>query len=169
MGYVDIREREGLARNRQRMSVRQEVRHNPYFSILAGVFSVLTGLILSISGALLPPDDSWLMLWIPAVYIIAAVFALRAARQQLRQGRSRVARPQPGAEKQLLLALRDSGGLTVVEAALETSLTVDEAEEILSRLADRGHLIVQSHDGALFYTLPGRRPGALGENQAPQF
>lgn len=49
------------------------------------------------------------------------------------------------------------GGITPVEAALETSLTVDEAEEILTRFADRGHLVVQSRDGALLYTLPGRR------------
>jgi hypothetical protein len=45
----------------------------------------------------------------------------------------------------------------VVKAALKTSLTVDEAEEHLTRLADRGHLLVQSRDGALFYALPGRQ------------
>jgi hypothetical protein len=67
------------------------------------------------------------------------------------------------------MAIRDSGGLTAVEAALETSLTVDEADEMLTRLADRGHLLVQSHDGALYYTLPGRRSGALGDRTAPQF
>jgi hypothetical protein len=66
--------------------------------------------------------------------------------------------PRLGSEKQLLLAILDAGGsMTPVEAALETSLTVDEAEEILTRFADRGHLVVQSRDGALFYTLPGRR------------
>ncbi len=63
-----------------------------------------------------------------------------------------------GSEKQLLLAILDAGGaITPAEAALGTSLTVDEAEEILTRLADRGHLVVHSRDGALFYTLPGRR------------
>ena len=64
-----------------------------------------------------------------------------------------------GSEKQLLMAIRDADGtITPVEAALETSLTVDEAEEILTRFADRGHLVVQSQDGALLYALPGRRP-----------
>lgn len=68
----------------------------------------------------------------------------------------------PGLEKQLLIALQDSGGtITPVEAALGTSLTVDEAEEILTRFADRGHLVVHSRDGALLYALPGRRaPGS---------
>ncbi len=37
--------------------------------------------------------------------------------------------------------------------------TVEEAEEILSRLADRGHLVVESRNGALLYALPGRRLG----------
>ncbi|HEX6711493.1 MAG TPA: hypothetical protein VF068_14270 [Rubrobacter sp.] len=65
-------------------------------------------------------------------------------------------RPRPGGEKQLIMAILDAGGsITPVEAALETSLTVDE--EILTRFADRSHLLVESRDGALFYTLPGRR------------
>jgi hypothetical protein len=56
------------------------------------------------------------------------------------------------------LAIRAADdGITPVEAALETSLTVVEAEEILTRFADRGHLVVQSRDGALLYALPGRR------------
>ena len=71
-------------------------------------------------------------------------------------------RPGIGSEKRLLLAISDAGGaITPVEAALETSLTVDEAEEILTRFADRGHLVVEGRDGALFYALPGRtNPGA---------
>ncbi len=56
----------------------------------------------------------------------------------------------------MLLAIRDAGGsVTPVEAALRTSLTVDEAEEILTRFADRGHLLVESRDGVLSYALPG--------------
>jgi hypothetical protein len=59
-----------------------------------------------------------------------------------------------GGEKQLLMVLRDTGRVTPVQAALETSLTVDEAEEVLSRLTNRGHLHVESRDGTLFYVLP---------------
>jgi hypothetical protein len=55
------------------------------------------------------------------------------------------------------MVLRDAGGVTPVQAALETPLTVDEAEEILSRLTNRGHLHVESHNGTLFYLLPGSR------------
>jgi hypothetical protein len=46
------------------------------------------------------------------------------------------------------------GGISPVQAAPETSLTVDEAEEILSHSADRGRLFVESHDGAMFYRMP---------------
>jgi hypothetical protein len=60
------------------------------------------------------------------------------------------------------MAIRDAGGsITPVEAALETSLTVDEAEEIHSRLTSRGHLLLESRDGALSYALPGGRSESL--------
>lgn len=36
-------------------------------------------------------------------------------------------------------------------------------------MAGCGHLLVQSHDGTLYYTLPVRRSGTLGEKPAPQF
>ncbi len=65
--------------------------------------------------------------------------------------------PGPGTEKQLLMAVRDSGsGVTPVEAALDTSLTLDEAEDLLSNLASRGHLTVEHRNGALSYVLPGK-------------
>jgi hypothetical protein len=57
----------------------------------------------------------------------------------------------------LLVAIWKADSITLIEAALETSLTVDEAEGILSRLADRGHLRVESRDGTLSYVMPGRR------------
>ena len=92
---------------------------------------------------------------------VTAALACYAAWLLLRAGPGKTG-PGPGSEKQLLMAIRDGGGITPIEAALETSLTVDEAEEILTRFADRGHLVVQSRDGALLYTLPGSRlaPGS---------
>ena len=41
------------------------------------------------------------------------------------------------------MAILEIGGrITPVEAALKTSLSVDEAESILSRLATHGHLLI---------------------------
>lgn len=60
-------------------------------------------------------------------------------------------------ERELLSALRNNGGsLTPAEAAMETSLTVKEADEMLSGLANGGHLLVGSEGGALRYSLPSR-------------
>ena len=65
-------------------------------------------------------------------------------------------------ERQLLSAIRDNGGsITPTEAAMETSLTVREADRMLSELAGEGHLLVESESGVLFYRLPGRDNAAL--------
>ena len=70
--------------------------------------------------------------------------------------RPRGSGPRYNGEQQLLLAVRQAGdGISPVEAALETSLTVDEAGEMLSCLAARGHLHVEGREGSLFYALPG--------------
>jgi capsular polysaccharide biosynthesis protein len=55
-------------------------------------------------------------------------------------------------EKELLRALGHRGKLTAVEAALETSLTVEEADRILSELAHNGHLKVTVEHGKLLYS-----------------
>jgi len=56
-------------------------------------------------------------------------------------------------EKELLQALGRCGKLTAVEASLETSLSVEEAERILSELAVGGHLEVTVEHGRLHYAL----------------
>ena len=62
-------------------------------------------------------------------------------------------------EKELLEALGRLGELTAAEAALETSLTVEEAERVLSGLAAKGHLRVRARDGGgLFYSFWQREP-----------
>jgi capsular polysaccharide biosynthesis protein len=63
-------------------------------------------------------------------------------------------------EKELLEALGRRGSLTVAGVALETSLTVEEADRMLSSLAAKGHLEVRVEHGRLLY--------ALWERDAPQ-
>ena len=65
-----------------------------------------------------------------------------------------------GKEKELLRALREWGEVTPTRAAIETSLSVAEAEGILRDLAEGGHLEVRVRGGALFYAL-WARPTAL--------
>jgi capsular polysaccharide biosynthesis protein len=56
-------------------------------------------------------------------------------------------------EKELLEALRRRGKLTVAGVALETSLSVEEADRMLSALAAKGHLQVRVEHGRLLYSL----------------
>jgi hypothetical protein len=62
-------------------------------------------------------------------------------------------------ERELLGALRERGELTPAEAAIETSLTVAEADEMLKGLAEGGHLEVRVRGGGLSYSLWGREDG----------
>lgn len=80
--------------------------------------------------------------------------------------KQRRALPSPvNKERDLLSAIRDNGGhITPAEAAMQTSLTVREADKMLSELAAGGHLHVESERGTLFYSLPGRRTPELGSS-----
>ena len=58
-----------------------------------------------------------------------------------------------GKEREILEVLRDRGELTPARAAMETSLTVAEADKMLKKLAEGGHLDVRVRGGGLFYAL----------------
>lgn len=152
MDFVDLqRRREESARDRRKPETsRRSIVRVPLFLfgagfVLGSVISLAYYDMVYVGGfsALLP---------LVMTVVLLCYIGWRLKRCPGRTG------PKLGSEKQLLMAIRSAGGITPVEAALETSLTVDEAEEILTRFADRGHLVVQSRDGALLYALPGRRP-----------
>ncbi len=56
-------------------------------------------------------------------------------------------------ERELLEALQRRGELTPAQAAMETSMTVNEADKMLEDLAAKGHLDVRVRGGGLFYGL----------------
>ena len=60
-------------------------------------------------------------------------------------------------ETELLRAVRRYGPLTVAGAAMECSLSVAEADRMLSELAGKGHLEVRVERGRLLYSLWGDR------------
>jgi hypothetical protein len=146
VGYVD------LQRRREERSHRHEGAHDPYLFLTLGL-----GLATPASWLSLLMFVSGSPLLLVAAPLIPSVVLLMLGVWQLRRKGSSEANPGPGAEKQLLVPIRASGdAITPVEAAIETSLSVDEAEEILSRLAERGHLLIESRDGVLSYALPAR-------------
>ena len=107
-------------------------------------------------GVLAPPGTLVISfgLMIPAVALIAN--ALQETRKQQR------AIQPPDKERELLSAIRDNGGsITPAEVAMETSLTVRDADRMLSELAGGGHLSVERAGGTLRYSLPGKPAGEL--------
>ena len=60
---------------------------------------------------------------------------------------------EKSAEKQLLEVIEANSAITPARAALQTSLTVEEAEQLLSDLAQRGHLDVRVEGSKLVYSL----------------
>lgn len=65
-----------------------------------------------------------------------------------------VDREEKHTEQQLLEAIERHGEVTPARAALETSLTVSEAERMLFDLANRGHLEVRVEGAKILYGLP---------------
>jgi hypothetical protein len=91
------------------------------------------------------------------VFMFPALVLFALGISKLQEKKQRSIPPKLGKERELLSAIRDNGGsITPTEAAMETSLTVREADGMLSELAGGGHLMVESKSGALFYSLPGR-------------
>lgn len=158
MGYVDLRKRATQQKRdpREPAEPRYYTGRNPYLLVVLGfVLGILASILASPTfyiGFNGPDPFATLLLLIAGVTVLGYLNWLLLRRSP------EVSGPKFGGEKQLLLAIQSTGGsITPVEAALETSLTVGEAEEILTRFADRGHLLVESRDGVLSYALPGRR------------
>ncbi len=61
-------------------------------------------------------------------------------------------RDEGHAEQQLLEAIERHGEITPARAALETSLSVVEADSMLCELAEKGHLEVRAREGKLVYS-----------------
>ena len=58
-----------------------------------------------------------------------------------------------GKEKEILGALEERGEITPATAAMRTSLTVDEASEMLEELTREGHLKLRMQSGTMAYAL----------------
>ena len=130
---------------------------SPKAQAVTGV--VTGGLILLAAALLIAFTDFWWLLfffgW--AVFPALGVFARGVAGLM----ESRPPGPQAAnvRERELLQALQRRGELTPAEAAMETSLTVNEADKMLEDLATKGHLDVRARGGGLFYSLWGSEGG----------
>jgi hypothetical protein len=110
------------------------------------------GLILLAAALLILYTQFWWLIFVFgwAVFPAFGVFARGVAGLvDTSQGPS----PKNGKERELLEALGRHGELTPTQAAMETSLSVAEADKMLSGLAEAGHLEVRARGGALLYAL----------------
>lgn len=123
------------------------------------VTGLVTGGLILLSAALLVAfTDFWWLIFVFgwAVFPAFGVFARgvagmvdsRPEKPEIPSGNTR--------ERELLEAIKDHGEITPAQAAMETSLTVSEADKMLGELAEGGHLDVRVRGGGLFYALWNR-------------
>jgi hypothetical protein len=95
----------------------------------------------------------WWLIFVFGWMIFPAFGLLVRGIAGLSEGRTVLPSAASGGERELLEALRERGELTPAEAAMDTSLSVAEADQMLKELAEGGHLDVRVRGGGLFYSL----------------
>jgi len=123
---------------------------SPKARAVAGV--VTGGAILLAAAFLILFTDLWWLILIFCWIVFLALGAFARGLAGLMESRQEE-QPPNDKERELLNALRDRGELTPAQAAVETSLTVNEADEMLKELAEGGHLEVRVRGGGLSYSL----------------
>jgi len=134
---------------------------------VATALTMLAPVILSgVLMVVLAPGLWWVFTtygWVafPAFWLLVRGVA------ELHEGRSTTP-ARESKEGELLGALRQWGELTPTRAATETSLSVAEADEMLRKLAEGGHLEVRVRGGAIFYALWTRSAALEAEDREAQ-
>ena len=119
----------------------------------APVLVVLGFVALASSGSYFP-----FFPLVPLFFVLAFFVAPRLGRT-LPRGSPRFGGVQEaqsdtdGREKELLRALERHEEITAARAAMETSLSIAQAEEMLTKLASGGHVEVRARAGTLTYAL----------------
>ena len=118
---------------------------------------VTGGLILLAAALLIGFTDFWWLIFIFgwAVFPAFGVFARGVAGLVDSRPEPAEIPSESSRERELLEAIREHGEITPAQAAMNTSLTVSEADEMLKGLAEGGHLDVRVRGGGLFYALWG--------------
>jgi hypothetical protein len=128
-------------------------RVSPNARAVTGV--VAGGAILLAAAFLILFTDLWWLIFFFGWMIFPALGTFAKGMATLMESRQGKRLPENSKERELLEALRDRGELTPAQAAVETSLTVKEADGMLKELAEGGHLNVRVRGGGLSYSLWG--------------
>ena len=110
---------------------------------------------VALAGVFLFTFTSFWWIWFTFCWVIFPAFGLLVRGiAGLSEGEGRAGIPAGNSkERELLGALREYGELSPAQAAMETSLSVTEADRMLKELAEGGHLDVRVRGGGLFYSL----------------
>lgn len=128
-------------------------RMSPNAQAVTGI--VTGGAILLAAALLILFANLWWLIFIFGWMVFPALGAFARGVVSLVESREKRRLPESYKERELLEALRDRGELTPTQAALATSLTVREADEMLKELAEGGYLQMRVRGGALSYSLWG--------------
>jgi membrane protein implicated in regulation of membrane protease activity len=131
----------------------------------AAALAILGFVALASSGSYFP-----FFPLVPLAFVLALFVAPRLGRT-LPRGSPRFGGVQEaqsdtdGREKELLRALERHEEITATRAAMETSLSIAQSEEMLAKLASGGHVEVRARSGTLAYALHAedRREAGLKE------
>ena len=116
---------------------------------------VIGGGLLLVAASLLLFTQMWWLIFVfgwmffPAIGLFARGVAGLTDATDARPG----GLPENSRERELLEAIKNQGELSPAQAAMETSLTVAEADKMLGELAEGGHLDVRVRGGGIFYAL----------------
>ncbi len=124
---------------------------SPKARAVSGV--VTGGAILLATAFLVLFTDLWWLIFIFGWMVFPALRTFARGIAGLMDSSQEERLPENSRERELLEALRDRGELTPAQAAVETSLTVKEADGMLQELAEGGHLDVRVQGGGLSYSL----------------
>ena len=121
---------------------------------LATSLAVLIPVMLGAASVLFLFTNFWWLIFVFGWAIFPAFGLLLKGVAGLSEGgdRARIL-DGDGKERELLGALREHEEISPTWAAMETSLTVEEADDMLKELAARGHLDVRVRGGGIFYGL----------------
>lgn len=91
--------------------------------------------------------------WVIPFLLVSALGLSARGIAGLLEARSRRPVDNDRKERELLEVLARHGEITPARAALETTLSVSEADRMLSELAKNGHIEVRAREGRLGYAL----------------
>ena len=128
----------------------------PKMQIGIGIVTFASALMLGLAAVLggwTAMFDPFAVLMCLVVVLFSSYLMVNGLRGLSDERQSRSLPAGNSGERELLNALREHGELSAARVAMETSLTVAEADGIFKRLAEGGHLDVRVRGGGMFYAL----------------